>query len=89
MKLLPQWLARCLNLQVVEEGCLFTLTPFGRALLKGPNKWGEDDSMLYWVRLPSYEWRRTDYGRRYGWLQRTLFFHGREGFSIGWAWVDS
>lgn len=78
-------LRRCLRLQVVDDpACSFEATPFGRALLKGEDRWGADDRMLYWVRLPSWRWMPNWITRRNCWHQAVLYWHGQTGFEVRW-----
>jgi len=76
-------LRRCLRRQLPKQWEPLDLTPFGRALLQTGNP-NNPEAVLYWVRLPSWEWRERLYDRRYGWHQAVLFWHGHEGFQLRW-----
>ena len=78
----------CLKLQTIPLWGLVDLTLFGRALLKGQDRWGADDVMLYWLKLPFFGMYYEAYRDRHVWGQRVLFFHGRDGFSVRWTPVS-
>ena len=87
MSLIPAWLREACKLQVQPELCMgIELTcPFGRAHIfigedQHPGGW----IAMYWLCLPSYEYRRGDYGRRFSWQQRVLMWDGSRGFTVQW-----
>jgi hypothetical protein len=87
MKRFIAWLKACCTLQHPREGEMVLLTTFGRAHAASSRKW-HPGWMMYWVKLPCFEWQQDFCTLQYGWHQAVLRFHGAFGFEIFWVWVQ-
>jgi hypothetical protein len=78
---------RCIKRQRPGEFDLLDLTPVGHALLQTERqrKAYHPGYVLYWMRLPSWQWMRSFVREQYCWHQAVLFFHGRDGFELRWV----
>ncbi len=84
-------LKRCLRRQVIPEGMWVDLTPFGRAIMTGYRPFVEGGPpgfyVLYWIKLPSWQWMEDFITLQNRWHQLVLFFHGRTGFELRWVQI--
>lgn len=85
-------LRACLRLQTFEPNTARpgSLTAFGRARwMTGTNPLHSDHEppfyMVYWLRVPVYEWRTNWSGGRLGWYQAVWVWSGEEGFFRLWV----